>query len=147
MIEDNPDDYYSPDYQNGTPTRHKYKNVSKKDVLYDSIYTKGTRWLNSIVTFKPANIPKAPMMVVRTSKESSLIYLPRSVSEWEIKYYSRWLNPCRLDDKYLKNAGVVNLKQFFGKSIAKGLVLELSTDYGIHPEGAEGPFWVFPDVD
>ena len=101
----------------------------------------GTFWLNSLVTFKPAGIPDAPVMVVDTTRNLSkinredriLIYLPRSVGKWEIKYYSNLIGPPSLTHKYLKCAGVVNLKQFFGKYISDGLDLELTLGQRIVP--------------
>jgi hypothetical protein len=65
-------------------------------------------------------------MVVNTYMFKGYIDLPQSVDEWEIKYYSRWFRKPSLTPKYLKNAGVVNLKKELGKYIPAGLHLELS---------------------
>lgn len=138
-------DYFSVDYQNGTPTIHYYRNVSNKNEMYFRIYTSGTSWLQSIVTFKPANIPDAPVMKVNTSKESSNIYLPRSVDEWEIKYYSRFLYKPTLEGKYLKNFGVINLNEYFGDYINNDLVLKLRTGQCLHPLGSDSPCYEIPE--
>ena len=92
----------------------------------------------SYVTFKPANIEGAPVMVVNTG-ESTLalpakvsIYLPMSVDEWEIKYYSRLNEYPLLTDEYLKNAGTINMNEQFGHYIRYGLSLELSLNQRLH---------------
>ena len=105
---------------------YTYFNMNDPDEEYTEINTEGTRWSKSFVTFKPANIPGAPVMIVNTESERD-IRLPQSVDDWEIKFYSSSERMFHLDDKYLKNAGVVNLKKFFGKGIWNGLELELSS--------------------
>ena len=109
---------------------YDYRNVIDPNDGTFWIWTGGTHWLKSFVTFKPANIPDAPVMVVDTEHMAN-IYLPRSVDEWEIKYYNAGVVGFYpdLDDKYLKNAGVVNLKQFFGEYIWDGLCLDLDTNH------------------
>jgi hypothetical protein len=113
---------------------YKYYNKYAQYDKYIHIHTSGTNWLCSLVTFKPANIPDAPVMVVDTSYYEKEILLTNTVDKWEIKYYSvfgkRLKNP---DSKYLKNAGVVNLNEFFGEHIKDGLNLELSTGQYIYP--------------
>lgn len=108
---------------------------------YFKIHTKGTFFNYSLVTFKPAKFPDAPVMMVDTSGNYITsppvdIYLPyHSVDEWEIKFYSRYLLTCYPEDEYLKNYSVVYLKEYFKKYISKGLVLELSQSQEIHPVG------------
>ena len=105
---------------------YKYRNMNNPDEIYTYITTSGTRWLYSLVTFQPANISDAPVMVVDTSNKNAFINLSRSVDDWEIKFYSSPDSFSQPDDKYLKNAGVLNLNEYFGKYIEKGLSLELS---------------------
>ena len=112
---------------------YTYFNLNDPGEKYTEIFTTGTYWLCSIVTFKPANIPDAPVMVVDTCGHR-YIYLPRSVDEWEIKYYSRFYNNAHPTPEYLKNAGVVNLNKFFGKYVSKGLHLELGWGQYICPQ-------------
>ena len=52
---------------------------------YIWITTSGTFKLYSLVTFKPANIDDAPLMVIDTYRNKVTIGLPRSVDEWEVK--------------------------------------------------------------
>ena len=107
---------------------YTYTYVDKPKEKYIEIITDGTYGMYSYVTFKPINIKNASVMVVDTGNTDKLItiYLPRSVDEWEIKYYSCFDSFSQPDDKYLKNAGTVNLKKFFEKCISEGLWLELS---------------------
>ena len=108
---------------------YKYFDKSHPDYFPIIIFTEGTNWLKSLVTLKPANIPDAPVMVVDTNNRR-YIELPRSVDKWEIKYYSRFgINPS-LSDKYLKNAGVVDLREDFNPWYRSGgyLYLMLSED-------------------
>lgn len=107
-------------------TSLKYCNVSNPNEEYINIFTDGTLIQDSLVTFKPANIPGALVMLVDTNG-ARYIRLPLSVDEWEIKYYSNFRRMSHPYDKYLKNAGVVNLKEYFGDSIpGKGLRMELT---------------------
>lgn len=130
-------------------TSLKYCNVSNPNEEYINIFTDGTLILYSLVTFKPANIPNALTMVVDTNG-ARYIHLPKSVDEWEIKYYSSFRSISYPYDKYLKNAGVVNLKEYFGDSIpGKELRLELTGGQyirlgGIFPLVRR---WSIPDVD
>ena len=121
---------------------------------YYKIHTSGTLVLKSFVTFKPANIPDAPTMMVDTNGKAD-IYLPYySVDEWEIKYYSNFRSMSPPYDKYLKNAGTVNVKWVFGQYLPRGLELWLSTQQMIVTSGThyddEGyavkPAWVIPEV-
>ena len=108
---------------------YKYLNTNDPDEQYIAIGTLGSR-RHSQITFQPVGIPNAPVMVVYTKYMAS-IYLPRSVDEWEIKYYNAGevgFYP-DLDDKYLKNAGVVNLNEKFGEYISKGICLDLDTNH------------------
>ena len=125
---------------------YKYCNMNNPDEKYIEIFVDVTRWLHSRVTFKAANIEGAPVMVVDTG-EYAYAYLPRSVDEWEIKYYSKFGDIPPLTDEYLKNAGVVNLKEFFGKYIEKRLVLERSQGQYIRPGNRWEPKYRIPDVD
>ena len=143
--------------KDGMSGTYTYRNINNPDEEYIEIITDGTEVLNSIVTFKPANIPDAPVMVVNTTRALLFlhpythIYLPMSVDEWEIKYYSEkydYTNPyLQPDDKYLKNAGVVNLKEYFGHNIRNGLYLELSWDQYINSMCYVLHTWDIPDVD
>ena len=104
-------------------------------------------------------------MVVDTGESTLLltarvsIHLPRSVDEWEIKYYSafgkRLKNP---DSKYLKNAGVVSMYDTFRPWYRNGgdLWLELSEGqyiWGLYMYQVWDTFeityhkWNIPDVD
>lgn len=134
---------------------YSYRNWAYLNDKYIEIYTDGTHVLQSMVSFKPANIPNAPLMVVDTNGPRS-IYLSQSVDEWEIKYYSSFgSRPIIKDDKDLKNAGTVNLKEFFGEDISEGkwLKLELSTNqyiavpynYHVH-NGSYAPRYYIPGV-
>ena len=96
--------------------------------------------------FKPVNIPDAPVMLVDTSNPT-YICLTQSVDEWEIKYYSSPDSFSQPDDKYLKNAGVVNLNEHFKGYIKDGLVLELSSGQFISQKFAPWPRWSIPSVD
>jgi hypothetical protein len=127
---------------------YKYYNKNIQYEKYIHIHTGGTNWLCSLVTFKPANIPDAPVMVVDTSYYEKEILLTNTVDKWEIKYYSvfgkRLKNP---DEKYLKNAGVVNLNEFFKDNIEKVIHLELSVWQYLVYIGDLEHYWVIPDVD
>ena len=126
---------------------YKYYDIDNPDEECIEIFASGTHWLSSQVTIKPVGILDAPLMVVDTTRRSSYINLSKSVDEWEIKYYSKFDGYPSLTNTYLKNAGVVNLKEFFGVDISKGLELELSTDQKIHPMDASEPSWDIPDVN
>jgi hypothetical protein len=102
-----------------------YNNTANPDEHYITIYTTGTKWLKSVVTFRPANIPDAPTMVVDTS-DPAVILLPRSVDEWEIKYYRRFWPLDAPNEKYLKNACVVNIRMIAESYITGRVILELS---------------------
>ena len=127
-----------------------YCNLNDPDELYTEIktysHTYGTCYLHSLVTFKPANIQGAPVMMVDTDK-SGVIHLPRSVDDWEIKFYSSPKSFSHPDPKYLKNSGVVNLNQFFGKYISKGLSLELVQGKYITVLIYPWVYYYIPDVD
>ena len=128
-----------------------YCNLNDPDELYTEIktysHTYGTCYLHSLVTFKAANIPGAPVMIVDTYCKNVKIKLPRSVDEWEIKYYSCSDPFDQPDDKLLKNAGVVNLNEHFKGYIKDGLVLELSSGQFISQKFAPWPRWSIPSVD
>lgn len=106
--------------------QHKYCNLNNPNEKYIVIHTEGTKGKISQVTFKPANIEGAPVMVAKTTQRNVRFYLPQSVDEWEIKYYSGFNSFDQQDVKYLKNAGVVNLKEYFEECILDELWLELS---------------------
>lgn len=117
---------------------YKYWNLNNKSEVYTYIATGYTIFLDSQITFKPANIPDAPVMVVDTWFEEAQIYLPRSVDEWEIKCYICYC-PLVYDDcpritvhsYHLTGADVINLNEFienykltggrFDKFMEKGL--------------------------
>ena len=119
--------------KSGNYDTYTYCNLYNPDEQYIVIYADCTKLLHSLVTFKPANIDGAPVMVVDTYKEKARIYLPRIVDEWEIKYYSNSESFSHPDDKYLKNSGVVNLYKEFGDHILDGLILELHVGQFISP--------------
>ena len=124
---------------------YDYRNVIDPNDGTFWIWTGGTHWLKSFVTFKPANIPDAPVMVVDTSRKTS-ITLPQCVDEWEIKYYSHHRSFYTQEPKYLKNAGTINLNEYFGEYIWDGLYLELGVDQKIFPLDSPEPCWSIPDV-
>jgi hypothetical protein len=125
---------------------------------YFLISCRGTDWLKSFVTFKPANIPDAPTMMVDTNSKVN-IYLPYySVDAWEIKYYSNFRKMSPPYDKYLKNSGVLNMRDTFNPGYWGGgeLRLELSSDQYLWGYSTEFNLWSFeftyhdwyiPDVD
>jgi hypothetical protein len=125
---------------------YKYPNVNDPDDKYIHIHTDGTHWLKSIVTFKAANIPDAPVMVVDTNSKCD-IYLPQSVDEWEIKYYSRWRHEPNICIGDLKNSVVVDLKENFRHHVDEGLILELSKGQYIYPQGMDYFRYDIPEVD
>ena len=132
---------------------YTYRNDTNPDEKYIQIFVNGTFCKKSFVTLKPANIPDAPVMEVNTYMFKGYIDLPQSVDEWEIKYYSRWFKKPSLTPKYLKNAGVVNLKKEFRESLSHGewLNLELSNGqyiftYYIINDHIYGERWHFPEV-
>lgn len=121
---------------------------------YFLISCRGTSWLKSFVTFKPADIPDAPTMMVDTNGKAD-IYLPyHSVDKWEIKYYSNFRKMSPPYDKYLKNAGTVDVKLVFRQYLPRGLELWLSSmqllctknSYYNDKGMVEKPAWVIPDV-
>ena len=131
---------------------HTYTYFNQKN-LYDEytvIYAYGTVWKHSLVTFKAANIEGAPVMVVDTYRKNVKIKLPRSVDEWVIKfygcYYTYFESLPQLHD-YLRNAGVVNLNEYFGASISHDLKLELRTGQYIYPTGNPDFKYTIPDVN
>jgi hypothetical protein len=105
---------------------YTYSNVNNQSEEYFWVNTTGTKNMFSYVTFKPANIPDAPEMVVETKNGSKDIYLPQSVDVWDIKYYSHSSPMSSPSHKYLKNAGVVNLNEYFKGEFRNYLYLELS---------------------
>ena len=134
------------DEVDGKPVTYTYFNQNDPNEKYIKIHTSGTDWLKSFVTFKPANIKGAPVMIVDTNKITD-IKLPRSVDDWEIKVYSNFRDMSPPYDKYLKNAGVVNLNEKFEKYIPDGLILELGWGQFISQKFAPWPRWSIPSVD
>ena len=142
---------------------YTYCNMNNLTEQYVYIRTFGTSILFSLVTFKPANIPDAPTMVVNTGSnnifhnEHERIYLPRSVDEWEIKYYSSPDSFSQPDPKYLKNAGTINLKEFIENYYMKGVWFDAFIEKGFYLELSKGQYlysmkhpsysWNLPDVD
>ena len=121
---------------------------------YFKIQIYGTNWLKSFVTFKPADIPDAPTMMVDTNSKVN-IYLPYySVDKWEIKYYSNFRKMSPPYDQYLKNAGTVNVKLVFGHYLPRGLELWLGPDQLLCSKNSfyneDGyvvkPVWSIPEV-
>ena len=111
-----------------------YLNVNDPNERYIHLRSSHDIWVCSLVTFRPANLPDAPTMVVDTSYYKKEIYLPHSIDEWEIKYYtSFWTHPCEPDPEYLDNAGVVNMKEVFRPWYINGgtLYLDLSSEVSI----------------
>ena len=129
---------------------YTYTYVDKPKEKYIEIITDGTYGMYSYVTFKPINIKNASVMVVDTGNTDKLItiYLPRSVDEWEIKYYSNSKPLLKPDRDYLKNAGTVNLNKFFKNQIQNGdgLYLELSWNQHIHSVKSFDPCYYIPEV-
>jgi hypothetical protein len=122
--------------ESGWGYTYTYHNVNDPSEEYIKISTGDTQWMYSLVTFKPADIPDAPTMMVDTyhSLHPKTIYLSQSVDYWDIKYYSSYSNGLKNPDpKFLKNHGIVNLKEFFGEYIKYGLRLELSWYQCIYP--------------
>ena len=130
-----------------TVNKYTYSNKNNPNEKYTEIYTEGTLYYSSLVTFKPVNIDGSPVMVVDTYRNETYIYLPRSVDDWEIKYYSRTAPIYQPDDEYLENAGVVNLNQFFGEYIRDGLILKLRWNQVICPKFSSWPYYLIPDVN
>ena len=138
--------------EDGFPLTYTYRNMNNLDEEYIRIFTHGTVWLYSVVTFKPANIPDAPVMVVDTSNHKRSIHLTTTVDDWEIKYYSTAKSSVSLPDPdYLKNAGVVNLYKVFGEYIyVNNLILNLKWEQVITcplTQYACSITYVIPDVD
>ena len=131
---------------------YTYCNVNNMSEEYIRINTTGTKNMHSYVTFKPVGIPDAPVMVVDTGESTIAlpalvsIYLPRSVDEWEIKYYSRLNEDPTITDVYLKNSGVINLNQFFGEYVRYGLWFELSWNQCLRTVQYSSYYWIIPDV-
>lgn len=126
---------------------YTYLNLNDPDEKYTKIECTRTYILKSFVTFRPHNIPDAPKMLVHTNKGSRIIYLPKSVDEWEIEYYSQfWYEP-NLAKEYLKCSGVINLNEYFGEYIEKGLYLYLSTNQEISSVMRPLRYWAIPAVD
>ena len=149
-------DFYMVDVdkdEDGVIQSYTYRNILNKSEEYIKISSKGTTILCSLVTFEPVNVPYTPRMVVHTTdcydiKVNSpvYIYLPKSVDEWEIKYYSHHRSFYTQEPKYLKNAGTINLNEYFGEYIWDGLYLELGVDQKIFPLDSPEPCWSIPDV-
>ena len=141
------DDFEIVTWQAGTwrVNSYKYLNTNDPDEQYIAIGALGTRW-HSQLTVQAVGIPNAPVMVVDTYYMAS-IYLPRSVDEWEIKYYSAFGEYPSTDNKYLKNAGVVNLNKVFGEYIEKRLYFERSKGQYIRPGNRWDHKYRIPDVD
>ena len=124
-----------------------YQTTDVPSEEYLWIHCTGTALKYSYVTFRPANIPDAPLMIIDTYHKDVIIYLPRSVDEWEIRFYSDSEPLSQLDPLYLKNAGVVNLKEMFRYHIKDGLHLELSWGQYICRRSFILPYYAIPDVD
>ena len=139
------DEYIDVLDESGDIPSYTYKNWAYLNEEYIHIVTYGTKILYSMVTFRPVNIPDAPKMVVYTNGKCD-IYLPQSVDEWEIKYYSRWRHEPNICVEHLKNSGVVNLNKHFGKYIEKGLILKLSTGQFIYSVQRTTLYWDIPSV-
>lgn len=142
--------------ESGLIYSYKYTNINNPDEEYFEIFTQGTTVLHSYVTFKPANIPDAPKLVVSTygginesvplPRQFSMprqFSLPKSVDEWEIKYYSSLCYEPKPKPWALKNACVINLNEYFGES-AHYLHLELSAGQFIVSDTAK--MYIIPDV-
>jgi hypothetical protein len=115
------------------------------DQCYD-LFTRGTKWLNSIVTFRPANIPGALTMNVDTHRPRH-ISLPRSIDVWEVKYYSSFWYFDYPEPKKLKNSGIFNLREITNQTTLKHIYMELSLDQYLSPGGPDNTKYYIPDVD
>lgn len=140
------DEYIDVVDESGDIPTYTYKNWAYLNEKYIKLHTKGTALKYSLVTFKPDNIPDAPKMYVYTNSKCD-IYLPQSVDEWEIKYYSSWRHEPNICIKDLKNSGVFNLKEIFRHHVDEGLILELSTGQYIYPQGMDYFKYYIPEVD
>ena len=140
-------------YGSGDIVSYKYRNINDLNEEYTTIYTAGTKIKHSYVSFQPANIPNARLMMVNTDGNRK-IFLPRSIDEWEIKFYSCWYE---MDEghghhsvyhlSHLRNIGVVNLNEYFGEYVKTGLCLELSWGQFIAPPHDSSFRYSIPDVD
>ena len=139
--------YISQTYPTHGHGTYKYWNLNNKSEIYTFITTGYTIITDSLVTFKPANIPDAPVMEVDTYMNTGEIFLPRSVDEWEIEYYSRFWHEPNICGEHLKCSGVVNLNEYFGKYIEKGLYLSVSHNQSFSSVSRPLRYWAIPDVD
>jgi hypothetical protein len=140
------DEYIDVVDESGDIPSYTYKNWAYLNEKYIHIFTKGTALKYSLVTFKPVNIPDAPKMYVYTNSKCD-IYLPKSVDEWEIKFYSRWRHEPNICIGDLKNSVVVDLKENFRHHVDEGLILELSKGQYIYPQGMDYFRYDIPEVD
>ena len=129
---------------------YTYYNKYNPDEKYIVLHSGGTHFLCSLVTFKPADIPDAPMMMVDTSYYDKDIYLTNTVDKWEIKVYTSFSERLRVpDSKYLDNAGVVSVKDTFNEYYCNGgnLWFELSRGVFIASmTSSPYPRWNIPEV-
>lgn len=130
---------------------YKYRNVNDPNEKYTQIYTDGSYNRYSLVTFEPANIPDAPKMSVNTTG-ARYIYLPRCVDDWEIRYYYCYSDMDYGDHsrhKHLKYAGVVNLNEYFGEYIKRGLFFRTYHEPLIQCQVLldSSPVYFFPEED
>jgi hypothetical protein len=123
-----------------------YFNVKNQNEKYIDIFTKGTAWQYSLFTFKPANDPLAPEMVINP-RYVRYIYLPQSVDEWEIKYYNKYGDLSYPDPKYLRRSGIINLNEFFEGYIPNGLYLDASMRCYISARRNHRVIWSIPGVN
>ena len=108
---------------------YKYSYLSDPNEEYTKIATDCTVVVYTYVTFKPANIPDAPVMVVDTHQHWAHVYLPKCVDEWEVKYYL-----CYDCSYHLKSAGVINLNEFIEGYFMKGVWFDEFIERGLHLE-------------
>ena len=130
---------------------YDYHNINNRTEKYTQIWVSQYLSSNSLITIRPANIPDAPTMIVKGGVHG-WVYLPQSVDEWEFKYYCSTEPLSQPDPMYLKNAGVINLNEHFGKTIKHKIdhenVLDLGYAYRLYIKSTHWPYpiWCIPEV-
>jgi hypothetical protein len=127
-------DIYIDNFNDDGHDTYKYYNKYTPSEKYICLHAQHSKIYTSLVTFKPANLKGAPVMVVDTSFYDKDIYLTNTVDKWEIKvYYSFSKRLTEPDDKYLYNAGVLSMYDTFRPWYRYGgdLRFELSSEVSI----------------
>lgn len=83
-------------------------------------------------------------MVVNTRGKRN-IYLPSSVDDWEIEYYSKAGFSISPNPKYLKNVGYINLNEYFKPEISMGWMLNLVLSTDQYLQGCYNRRWYIMD--